>query len=146
MNENLDDIWARQLADSQMEMEAAANMLIMVSIISAVVGIFIIICLWKIFAKAGKPGWASLVPIYNLVVMLEIVKKPVWWILLLLIPGVNIIILIIIYIELAKAFGQGTGFGIGILFLGIIFIPLLAFGKQYKYVYGQKDEIGEIGA
>ncbi|MCK9481768.1 MAG: DUF5684 domain-containing protein [Bacteroidia bacterium] len=94
----------------------------------------IIISLWKVFEKAGKPGWAAIVPIYNIVILLEIVKKPTWWILLLLIPFVNVIIAIIIYIELAKAFGQGVGFAIGLLLLSIVFFPLLAFG-DYKYGY-----------
>jgi hypothetical protein len=88
---------------------------------------------WKIFTKAGKPGWAIIVPIYNLVVMLEIVGRPLWWILLMLIPLVNFVIAIIVAIDLAKAFGQGTGFGLGLVFLAPIFYPILGFGSaQYK--------------
>jgi hypothetical protein len=93
---------------------------------------------WKIFAKAGKPGWAAIIPIYNLVVLLEIIGKPVWWIVLCLIPCVNIVMLIIIALELAKAFGKGPGFGVGIILLGIIFLPILAFGDaQYVGPGGQ---------
>lgn len=146
MDENLNDIWAQALADSQADLDAAADQLIYMSIFAGIVGIFLIVSLWKIFTKAGKPGWACLIPIYNLVVLLEIVKKPVWWVILLLIPIVNFVILIILYIELAKAFGQGTGFGLGIIFLSIIFIPLLAFGKKYQYVYDERNEISEIGS
>lgn len=88
---------------------------------------------WKTFTKAGKPGWAILVPIYNLVVLLQITGRPVWWILLMLIPIVNIIILILVSIDLAKSFGKGAGFGIGIALLGFIFIPMLGFGSaQYQ--------------
>ena len=98
-----------------------------------VIGLVMIISLWKIFAKAGKPGWAVLVPIYNIIVLLEVVKKPVIWILLLLIPIVNFVVLIIIYVELAKVFGKGAGYAIGLIFLGVVFLPMLAFGDA-KYV------------
>lgn len=106
--------------------------------VAAAIGIFMIICMWKVYSKAGKPGWAAIVPIYNIVVLLEIVKKPVWWLILLLIPIVNIIIMILIYVELAKAFGQGVGFGLGLIFLSIIFFPILAFG-DYQYVFDQSN-------
>lgn len=86
--------------------------------------------LWKIFSKAGKPGWACIVPIYNIIVMLEIVEKPAWWIILYLIPFVNITVAIIINIELAKVFGKDTGFAIGMIILPFIFFPMLAFGNS----------------
>lgn len=99
--------------------------------------IFMVICMWKIYSKAGKPGWAALVPIYNYVVMLEIIKKPVWWIILMLIPIVNFVIIIIIMVELAKAYGKDGGFAAGLILLPIVFFPILAFGDS-KYVYGDK--------
>ena len=83
---------------------------------------------WKIFAKAGEPGWAVIVPIYNIIVMLKIVGKPIWWIVLFLIPLVNLVASILLSISLAKSFGKGTGFGVGLAFLGFIFGPILAFG------------------
>jgi hypothetical protein len=92
-----------------------------------------LISMWKIYSKAGQPGWAVLVPIYNLIVLLNIVRKPVWWILLMFIPFVSFIIVILIYLELAKVYGKSTGFGLGIIFLPIIFLPMLAFGDS-KYV------------
>jgi len=89
--------------------------------------------MWKIFTKAGQPGWAAIIPIYNIVVLLQVVKKPVWWILLMLIPLVNFIILILVFVELAKVFGKGAGFGVGLILLGFIFMPMLAFGDaQYQ--------------
>lgn len=94
----------------------------------AVVLIGVIAGLWKVFDKAGKPGWAAIVPIYNIIVWLEIVGKPIWWIILLFIPIVNFVVLIILSIALAEKFGKGAGFGIGIAFLGFIFIPILGFG------------------
>jgi hypothetical protein len=97
-----------------------------------VVLIFMLIVWWKIFTKAGKPGWGIIIPIYNIILMLEIAGRPGWWFLLMLIPGVNFVISIIVILDFAKAFGKGTGFGIGMLFLGIIFYPILAFGDaQY---------------
>ncbi len=83
---------------------------------------------WKTFDKAGKPGWAAIVPIYNVIVMLEIAKKPLWWIILILIPIVNIVIIIMVCIEIAKQFGKEGGFGVGLALLGFIFWPILGFG------------------
>jgi len=91
--------------------------------------------IWMIFAKAGKPGWAALIPIYNLVVMLEIVDKPTWWLLLFCIPCVNVIASILVAVELANRFGQGAGFAIGMILLPMIFYPILGFGgAQYRPV------------
>jgi hypothetical protein len=104
-------------------------------IFAVVVGILMIASIWKVFAKAGKPGWAAIIPIYNLVVLLQIVRKPLWWIVMFLIPLVNFIFLILLYIELAKAFGKGGGFAAGLIFLGIIFFPILGFGSS-QYVFG----------
>jgi hypothetical protein len=95
--------------------------------------VLVIAGLWKVFAKAGKPGWTAIIPIYNAIVMLDIIGKPLWWIILLFIPFVNIVIGILIAVELAKAFGKGIGFAIGLVFLGFIFIPILGFGSaQYQ--------------
>lgn len=85
---------------------------------------------WKIFTKAGKPGWAAIIPIYNLIVLLEVIGRPIWWIVLLLIPCVNIVAAAIINIDLAKSFGQGAGFGIGLWLLPYIFYPILGFGRS----------------
>src|SRR5689334_9558275 len=85
---------------------------------SLIVGIISIIGMWKIFEKAGKPGWASIIPIYNIIVLLEIVGKPVWWIILFLIPCVNIIFGIWTINLLSKSFGQGEGFTVGLILLG----------------------------
>ncbi len=95
--------------------------------------VLMIASMWTIFSKAGKPGWASIVPIYNLIVLLEIVGKPWWWLLLMLIPIVNIVILIIVWHNLSLSFGKSGGFTVGLILLGIIFLPMLAFGDA-KYV------------
>jgi membrane-associated HD superfamily phosphohydrolase len=85
---------------------------------------------WKVFVKAGKPGWACIIPIYSAIVMFEIVGKPLWWIVLLFVPIANFVVIVILCIELAKSFGKDSGYGIGILFLSPIFIPMLAFGDS----------------
>ena len=95
--------------------------------------VLFIVGLWKTFAKAGKPGWAAIIPIYNAIVLLEIVGKPIWWIILMFIPVVNFIVAIIVMVELAKVFGKGVGFAVGMIFLGFIFVPILGFGSaQYQ--------------
>jgi hypothetical protein len=89
--------------------------------------------MWKTFEKAGKPGWASIIPIYNGIVMLQIAGRPVWWFFLYLIPLVNIIIAFIVMIDFAESFGKGVGFALGLIFLPIIFFPILAWGDaQYQ--------------
>jgi hypothetical protein len=88
----------------------------------------VIVGVWKVFEKAGKPGWASIVPIYNIIVLMEIVGKPTWWVLLYFIPCVNFIIGIIVAIELAKVFGKGGGFAAGLILLPFVFYPILGFG------------------
>jgi hypothetical protein len=95
--------------------------------------VLMIASLWKVFVKAGKPGWACLIPVYNIIVMLEICGKPMWWIVLMFIPVVNIIVLILLVIALAKSFGKDTMFAVGLILLGIVFYPILAFGDA-KYV------------
>lgn len=91
---------------------------------------FYIYCSWRIFVKAGKPGWAAIIPFYNILVELEIVGRPWWWLLLMFVPVVNVVIAVIILLDLAKVFGRGTGFGLGLIFLPFIFIPILAFGSD----------------
>ena len=101
-------------------------------IIWCAVLVFYIATMWTIYTKAGKPGWASIIPIYNVVVLHQMVGKPVWWILLYLIPLVNIVIGIIVTHALSTSFGKGTGFTVGLIFLGFIFYPILAWGDaQY---------------
>jgi len=101
-------------------------------IIPLAIVVLMIASMWKIFTKAGQPGWASIVPIYNLIILLKIVNKPLWWIILFLIPIANFIVLILVINELSKSFGKGVGFTIGLLFLGVIFYPILGFGDaQY---------------
>lgn len=99
----------------------------------AVVAIICIAAFWRIFEKAGKPGWASLIPIYNIIILLEIIGKPWWWLLMIIfVPLANIIFAIWMTNLLAKSFGKSEGFTVGLIFLGFIFYPILAFGDA-KY-------------
>lgn len=101
--------------------------------------VVLIIAGWKIFTKAKKPGWAIIIPFYNTIVMLQIIKRPIWWLLLLFIPFVNIIIAFIVAMDLAKAYGRSEAFGIIMLFFfSPIGLLILAFGKS-KYVYGNLE-------
>jgi len=99
-------------------------------ILQILIGISILLAVgtWYMFEKAGKPGWAMLVPIYNIIVWCEIAKKPGWWVLLLLIPIVNIIILIMILNGISKNFGKDAGFTVGLVFLRQIFFAILGYG------------------
>ena len=98
-------------------------------LIALAVVVFMIASVWKVFTKAGQPGWAVLVPIYNAYILLKVAGRPGWWLLLYLVPLVNFVIGIIVAIDIAKAFGKGTGFGVGLAFLGFIFYPILGFGS-----------------
>lgn len=90
--------------------------------------VLVIAGMWKVFTKAGQPGWGVLIPIYNCYLLTLIAGRPGWWLILLLIPFVNIVVGIIMSLDIAKKFGQSTGFGIGLALLGFIFYPILGFG------------------
>ena len=108
-----------------------------VGLIWLVVLVFYIYVQWRIFEKAGLPGWGVIIPIYNIYLTLKVAKRPGWWLILFFIPIVNLIIAIIIPFDIAKNFKKDPLFGAGLLFLGFIFYPVLAFGKA-KYVKTKK--------
>jgi hypothetical protein len=113
---------------------------ILVIIYLAVI-VFEIAALWKVFVKAGQPGWAAIIPIYNLYILLKVIGRPAWWLLLfivgVIVPFVGWILLlvigIIIAIDLAKSFAKSSGFAVGLFLLNFIFIPILGFGES-QYV------------
>jgi len=88
---------------------------------------------WKLYVKAGEPGWAALVPVYNMIVMMKIAGKPEWWVILLFIPIANFVAAIIMYFGLARNFGRSDGFAVGLIFLPYIFLLILGFGSS-RYV------------
>lgn len=91
--------------------------------------VFLIASFWKIFTKAGQPGWAAIIPIYNLIILLKICGRPWWWLIGMFIPLVNLVVVIVLTMDIAKVFGKGAGFAIGLFFLSFIFYPILAFGS-----------------
>ena len=99
-----------------------------------IVFLIVVIGLWKVFVKAGEPGWAAIIPIYNYYVILKIVGRPWWWLLLMLIPIVNFIVSIIVAIDLAKSFGKDAVYGIILLWLfSVIGYLILGYGDaQYQ--------------
>ncbi|MCO5946122.1 DUF5684 domain-containing protein [Mucilaginibacter flavidus] len=121
---------------------------IMAMILAALIPILIVAVItivgkWKVYEKAGKPGWAALIPVYTWIVMLEIVGKPVWWVILFFIPCVNIVFIIWTLNLVSKSFGQSEGFTIGLILLSFIFWPILGFGS-YQYLGPSAAEAGGL--
>jgi len=101
---------------------------------------FILAAMWKVFVKAGQPGWAAIIPIYNIYIMTKIAGKPGIWTLLCLIPVVNYIFTVWLYNMISKSFGCDEWFTVGLIFLGFIFWPVLGFGKsKYLGPYGDPE-------
>jgi hypothetical protein len=94
--------------------------------------IFLIASIWKVFVKAGQPGWGAIIPIYNIYLLCKIAGRPGWWVILYIVPIVNIFVGLVVSLDVAKSFAKGTGFGIGLWILSFIFFPILGFGPaQY---------------
>ncbi|MGW6447031.1 DUF5684 domain-containing protein [Lentzea sp. NPDC055074] len=110
---------------------AVSGVFLVISLIFAVIGIII---MWKVNTKAGQPGWAAIIPIYNIYVWLKIAGRPGWWLILMLIPFVNIVISVIVSIDIAKSFAKDTVFGVvGLWLFSLIGYAILAFGSaQYR--------------
>lgn len=111
----------------------AAGILGTILLISLILALPLIVGMWKTFTKAGKPGWACLIPIYRTYIMIEIVGKPTIWLLWCLIPCVNIVFIVWLTNLISKSFGKDEGFTVGLLLLGVIFWPILGFGGA-KYL------------
>jgi hypothetical protein len=108
-----------------------------------VIGIVCLIGMWKVFDKAGQPGWAVLIPIYNIIVLLRVAGLPWYWVftpLVAIIPILGLIAylawIVWVHHRISTRFGQGIGFTIGLTFLGPIFWLILGFGSA-KYVAEQ---------
>jgi Family of unknown function (DUF5684) len=111
------------------ETTASGIEFLVIFVIMLALMILVIVSTWKVYTKAGQPGWASIVPFYNVYVLLKIVGRPGWWLALLLVPIVNLVILIIVYVDLARSFGKGGGFAVLMIFLPFIAFPILAWGN-----------------
>lgn len=113
--------------------QGTINMENIILIVQLAVFVCVIAGFWKVFVKAGQPGWASLVPLYNIYVMLQIAGKPSWWLILFFIPLANLIVSILLFVAIAEKFSKSAGFGVGMALLSPIFIPILGFGDaQYN--------------
>jgi hypothetical protein len=119
--------------ESSGDAAALAGVMGFIWIFYFVVVILMIASMWKIFTKAGKPGWAAIIPIYNIIILMETVGRPGWWVILYMIPIVNFFIWIIVSVDLSKSFGHEIGFALGIMFLPVIFYPWLAFSSAQEY-------------
>jgi len=108
---------------------ASSSSGVVLAIIGLAVMLFELVAVWKVFTKAGRHGWAVLIPIYNGWTLCKAAKRPGWWVFLFLVPLLNIVIGFIVLIDLAKAFGKGTGFGVLSYFFGFITMPILGFGS-----------------
>ncbi|PSP33455.1 signal peptidase I [Halobacteriales archaeon QH_10_67_22] len=83
--------------------------------------------MWKVFTKAGQPGWAAIIPLYNVYVLVtEVAGRDLLWVILSIVVPLALVVPLI---DVAKAFGKGTGYGVGLWLLGPIFFPLLGFGS-----------------
>ena len=98
--------------------------------------VFIIAAIWKTFEKAGQPGWGAIIPIYNIVLMMNVAGRPTWWVVLYLLgaipiigPIIVLVVGFIVSLDIARNFGKGTGFGIGLALVPFVFFPILGFGS-----------------
>ena len=130
---------------TEADQSALLGTLAVFGVIALVVAVISIVVMWKLYAKAGQPGWASIVPIYNIYVLTKIAGRPGWWTVLLLIPFVNLVVLVIMSIDIAKSFGKDAVFGVvGLFLFSIIGYAILAFGgAQYR---GPAALVGAQGA
>lgn len=107
-----------------------------VVLIELVVAVIFVIGLWKVFVKAGRPGWAAIVPFYNTYTLLKIAGRPGWWLILYFIPIVNFVVALVVALDIAKVFGRSAVFGVlGLWLFSIIGYLMLGFGSS-QYVGG----------
>ena len=102
------------------------------SLLSLAITIPTVVGMWRLFEKAGQPGWGALIPIYNLYLLFRIARYEWWYFLLMLVPLINIFVLIAVHVEVARCFGKNLAWGLGLLFLGFVFFPILGLGSA-KY-------------
>ena len=119
-------------------------------ILMLAISVFAIVCMWKVFEKAGKPGWKAIVPFLNLYTLFEITWGNGWYFLLMFLAIIPIVgsvavfvIIIMTYVKLAKAFGKSGGFAVGLIFLGLIFMGVLAFDSS-TYLGVPKKENSDV--
>ncbi len=107
----------------------AGGLVVLVVAVLAVAALLTVVPLWRLYQRAGRPGWAAIVPIFSQYTLCEVVGRPVWWLIWLFIPYVNVVFWLIFAIDLARSFGKSTGFGVGLWLLPIVFLPILGYGS-----------------
>lgn len=108
--------------------------IIYLAIVILLIAVLVIASMWQVFRKAGRPGWAAIIPIYNMYVLLKVARRPGWWLILFFIPLVNLIVSIVVAIDVAKVFDKGSAFGFfGLWLFSFIGYPILGFGSA-RYV------------
>ena len=112
---------------------------ITIIIVLAIV-VLVLASFWKLYEKAGKPGWAAIIPIYSTLVMLEIIHKPWWWLILMFIPYIGFIWSIWAFVLFIKSYGKSTGYAIGAMFLPFIFLPMMAFDENVQYMLEEDED------
>ena len=100
-----------------------------VVLVIAIPVVLLVIPTWRVYTKAGEPGWSSIVPLFSQYTLCTSVGRPVWWLILLLIPYVNFVFWLIFAMDLARVFSRSKGFGIGLWLLPFIFLPILGYGQ-----------------
>ena len=128
--------------------QLGAAFFVIIAIYLAII-VLLLVSQWKIFVKAGQPGWAILIPFYNIYVYTQIIERPKWWMLLYflgIVPLLGIFAVLVIAImdaiRLAKVFGKDGGFAVGLILLGVVFYPILAFGNaEYQGVKPDSSDL-----
>ncbi len=108
------------------------------------ISILVIVAQWRIYEKAGQPGWAAIIPIFNFYILLKIVGKPGWWVIWMIVPIANAVVAIWTTNLLSKSFGKNVGFTIMLLILPWIFYPILGFGKAEYIGPAGKPKVTEV--
>ena len=129
----LQAIEGTQELDNPLDSPMGAVLALIYALIALPLAMFMITSMATVFIKAGKPWWAAIIPVYNIVVFLEIIGKPLWWLIMFFVPFVSIVFGIMATHALSRAFGKDVGFTVGMLLLPALFGPMLAFGtSQYQ--------------
>lgn len=110
--------------------QAAATVSTTTSLLILAFVLLVIISMWRVYERAGEPGWAVLIPFYNMYVLTKVAGLSGWWVVAMFIPLINIIALFVVSIGVARRFDRGAGFGVGLALLPMIFYPILAWGEE----------------
>ncbi len=101
---------------------------------------------YKLYEKAGKPAWAAFIPGYNQFVKLQIIGKPIWWLVLLYLPVIGVLVWVAMAIELAKAYGKyKLSEHAAALILPFYYLPKIGMEENTRYL-GPPEEQKKVPA